>query len=100
MELENGIGRGDRGGYYLFRAHLALEAATAAYESSERELDSARRRRLMTFRWRQAAELATITTLVTRTLLLSSVRQTRSVWVRNRSHTFLDQVVARWDEEE
>ena len=55
---------------------------------------------MMAFRWRQAGELATITVLVPRTLLLSSVRQTRSVWVRHRSHAFLDQVVVKWDEEE
>ena len=100
MELKNGVGKGDRGGYHVFRAHLALEVATAAYESSDRELDSPRRRRLMAFRWRQADELTMITTLVTRTLLLGSVRQTRLVWGGNRSHAFLDQVVARWDEEE
>ena len=29
-----------------------------------------------------------------------SVWQTRTVWVRNWSHTFLDRIVAEWDEAE
>ena len=41
-----------------------------------------------------------ITTLVTQHTLLGSVWQTRRVWVRNRSHTFLDRIVAGWDEAE
>ena len=65
-----------------------------------RERDSARRRRLLAFYQRQTQELATITALVTRRTLLGSVRQTRTVWVRNRSHTFLDRIVAGWDEAE
>ena len=50
--------------------------------------------RLVAFYQCQAQELATITALVTRRTLLDSVRQTRPVWVRKRSHTFLDRIVA------
>ena len=45
----------------------------------------------------QAQELATLTALVTQPTLLGSVQQTRTVWVRNRSHTLLDRIVAGWD---
>ena len=54
----------------------------------------------MAFYQRQAQELATITALVTRHTLLGSVWQTRTVWVRKRSHTFFDHIVAGWDEAE
>ena len=67
----------------------------AAYER-----DSARRRRLVAFYQHQAQELATIKALVTRRTLLSSVLQTRTVWVRKRSYTFLDRIVAGWNEAE
>ena len=55
---------------------------------------------MVAFYQRQAQELATITVLVTRRTLLASVWQTRTVWVRNRSHTFFDRIVAGWDEAE
>ena len=55
---------------------------------------------MVAFYQRQAQELATITALVTRRKLLGSVRQTQTVWVRNRSHTFFDRIVAGWDEAE
>lgn len=54
----------------------------------------------MAFYQRQAQELTTITALATRRLLIGSVRQTRAVWVRDRSHAFLDGIVAQWDEAE
>ena len=47
---------------------------------------------MVAFYHRQAQELATITALVTQRTLLGSVRQTRTVWVRNRSHTFFDRI--------
>ena len=53
---------------------------------------------MVAFYQRQAQELATITALVTRRTLFGSVRQTRTVWVRNRSHTLFDRIVAGWDE--
>ena len=54
---------------------------------------------MVVFYQRQAQELATITALVTRRTLLGSVWQTRTVWVRNRSHTFFDHIVAGWEAE-
>ena len=53
---------------------------------------------MVAFYQRQAQELATITALVTRRTLLGSVWQKRTAWVRNRSHTFVDRIVAGWDE--
>ena len=53
---------------------------------------------MVAFYQRQVQELAMIPALVTRRTLLVSVRQTRTVWVRKRSHTFLDHIVAGWNE--
>ena len=48
----------------------------------------------------QANELARITTYVTQKLLLCSVRQKRTMWVRHRSRTFFRDIVSCWDNEE
>ena len=53
---------------------------------------------MVAFYQRPAQELATITASITRHTLLGSVRQRRTVWVRNRSHTFVERIVAGWDE--
>ena len=59
----------------------------------------ARSRRMVTFYRRQMHELALVTALVSRELLLRSVRQTRTLWVRPRSQSFLEVTVASWDDE-
>ena len=52
---------------------------------------------MVPFYHRPAQELATITVLVAQRTLLGSVRQTRTVWVRNRSHTFFDRIELPFD---
>lgn len=58
-----------------------------------------RSRRMSILHRRQMDELTLVAALVARGFLLRSVRQTRRLWVRPRSQSFLEVTVARWDEE-
>ena len=49
---------------------------------------------------RHTEDLTAITAIVTRRLLLLSVRQQRTMWVRHRSHVFFSEIVSCWEDEE
>ena len=49
---------------------------------------------------RHTEDLTAITAIVTRRLLLLSVRQQRAMWVRHRSHVFFSEIVSCWKDEE
>ena len=59
----------------------------------------ATRERAIALQRRQAHDLAVVTAVVTRHLLLS-VHQERTMWVRPRSHAFFREIVSGWDDAE
>ena len=68
--------------------------------SAARARVMAARRRREALRHRQEDEPALITMVLARRHLLLAVRQRRTIWVRHRSHAFLNNVVASWNDEE
>ena len=60
----------------------------------------AARRRMANFHRRQEDELTLITVIMARRLLLLAVQQRQTIWVKHRSQAFLNDVVARWDDED
>ena len=58
------------------------------------------RRRIADLRRKHAEELTLISAIVTRHLLLKSVRQKRMMWTKPRSRTFFCNVVSGWEDAE
>ena len=67
-------------------------------EALQRALTS--RWRMADLRRRHAEELTVISAIVTRRLLLRSVRQKRMMWARPRSRMFFYNVVSGWEDAE
>jgi len=59
----------------------------------------ATRERAIALQRRQAHDLAMVTAVVSRRLLLS-IHQERTMWVRPRSHAFFREIVCGWDDTE